>query len=88
MCVQEILKCKKEIRAWPSQMPEKMESCIQNDAFRMQYRRVLDFVQTNQAKMEVVLNGERDAPPADLGRLYLCLSKPIKLCISQINLSF
>lgn len=67
ICVQEVLKCKKDIRALPSNIPDKLESCIQNDAFRMQYRRVLEFVQTNQAKMEVVMNGERDSPPADLG---------------------
>ena len=67
MCVQEVLKCKNDIRKLPVGPPTKLDSCIQNDSFRMQYRRVLDFLQTNQAKMEVVLNGERDAPPADLG---------------------
>ena len=67
-CLQEILKCKKDIRSLPrEQVQPKLDSCIQNDAFRMRYRPVLDFLQSNQAKMEVVLNGERDAPPADLG---------------------
>lgn len=68
-CVQEVLKCKKDIRNLPNLVPDKLQSCLQNDAFRMQYRPVLEFIQTNQAKMEVVLNGERDAPPADLGKL-------------------
>lgn len=67
-CLSEVLKCKAEIRKLPSNKgASRAPACVQNENFRIQAGPSLEFLQNNHAKLQVMLKGDRDTHPMDLG---------------------